>query len=192
MTARAGMDDLITRLRGMTDSGTAEFTLGAITYWTDDQIQAELDRYREDIYRAPMTSQDEYTNGTAVWHNYYFGVSDVEKRESGTAAWRIENAAGSVVGTGDYTPYYDAGYIRFTADQGGSAYYISCRTYDINRAAAAVYEIKAANVAGRFDIKTDNHDLKRSQLRASYLDMAKSMRRMAKPKSTRMTREDVY
>jgi hypothetical protein len=55
-----------------------------------------------------------------------------------------------------------------------------------------VWEQKASNVAARFDIKTDNHDLKRSQLRASYLQMAQLHKKRAKPQSTRMTREDVW
>jgi hypothetical protein len=157
-----------------------------------NQLQAVLDRRRMDVYRERMTPMEEYSNGTALYHNYYFCESDVERQESGTAAWRVENSAGSVIGTANYTANYDSKHIRFTADQAGSAYWISYRAFDIERAAADVWEQKASNVAARFDIKTDNHDLKRSQLRASYLQMAQLHKKRAKPQSTRMTREDVW
>lgn len=192
MAARDGMSDLITRLRGMTDAGTADYTLAGGTYWTDDQLQSVLDRRRMDVYREKLITQEEYSNGTAFYHNYYFCESDVERLASGTVAWRVENSAGSVMGTGSYTANYDSTHIRFAADQGGSAYWLSYRKYDIERAAADVWEQKAASVASRFDIKTDNHDLKRSQLRASYLQMAQIHKGRAKPQSSRFNREDVW
>ena len=47
--ARAGMGTLIETLRGMTDAGTADYTIGATTYWSDDAVQMVLDRHMDYI-----------------------------------------------------------------------------------------------------------------------------------------------
>lgn len=50
-------------------------------------------------------------------------------------------------------------------------------TFDLNAAAASVFEVKAAFVANRYDTTTDGQDLSRSQLMAQFRSMA-SMYRM--------------
>jgi len=192
------MSDLITQLRGMANAGTADITLGGITYHTDEQLQSTLDRHREQVEREMLDIRADYQNGTAIYTRYGFYESDVERATSGTAAWRIENSAGSAysgtVGTAaaDYGVNYDAREITFNSNTNGTVYYLTYRTYDMNRAAADVWEEKAAYVAGEFDVKTDNHDLKRSQKGDGYLEMAKIFKRRAKPRSSRFIREDVW
>ena len=47
MTARTGMSDIISTVRGMCNAGTADYTAGTAVYWTDDQLQGYLDRAAE-------------------------------------------------------------------------------------------------------------------------------------------------
>lgn len=167
---RTGMTTLIDTLRGLTDAGTAEWTVagqaGSITYWDDDEIQRVLDRHREDIIHADLDPVESYSSGTVVYLEYRAGYGDIE---SGTAVFKIENVDGTI---GGWSMDYARGVATFSTNQAGSAYYWTGRTYDLNAAAADVWRMKAANVAKMFDFSTDGHSIKRSALRQSYLDMA--------------------
>lgn len=193
MALRDGMTDLVARLRSLCDAGTADYTIGATTYWTDDHLQDALDGQRADIRREPlMVSPEVVAGNTTEYHDYLWrGGGDVETVESGSAAWLVMDGAGSAYGTADYTPSYRAQRLRFSSDTEGKALYLSYRAYDLERAAADVWEQKAAHVSSRFDIKTDNHTLSRSQLRRGYLDMAALHRKRAPARSIRRVRDDV-
>jgi hypothetical protein len=185
MAIRAGMSELITRLRGYAQADTSEYTLAGEVYWTNEQLQERLDRYRSDVYREPLASEPTYSGaGTLVYHNYYFTQADAERASGGSLVWQVENSAGSAIGTADYSVNYDGRQIRFTSDQAGTAHYLTYRHYNVYKAAADVWREKAANVASRFDIRTDNHDLKRSQLRAAYLANATMYEEMANGATT--------
>jgi hypothetical protein len=192
MAARLGLITVINRLRSMTDAGTADYTLpGMGTLWSDEQLQDVLDGHRSDLQRVPLRPASGYTGGAVEFRDYSFPAGDVEEAASGTAVWRVEDGSGSLVGTADYTVTYRAGHVRFNADTGGADYYLTTHAFDVERAAAEVWEQKAAHVSSRFDIRTDNHDLKRSQLRAAYLQNASEWHSKAKSKSVTMVREDV-
>ncbi len=191
MTARTGMDNLINKLRARSDAGTADYVSGGITFWTDDQLQEILDENRSDVIREPLELHPEQIGGSAVYFSYSWSRRWAEEAASGTAIWRVDDSAGSLIGTASYTPEYGAQTLRFTANTGGSAYFLTYRAFDMDRAAADVWEQKAASVATRFDIKTDNHDLKRSQLAQQYRDMAAQFRRRAGAKVSQRVRDDM-
>lgn len=171
--ARAGMADIIAALRGMTDAAADEYTVAGITYWSDDQLQEVLDQCRRDYYSQPLYPAIENIGGAIVYQSYYWSEGQhIERRESGSEAWLLQDDGAHTAGTAIYTPYYDAGYVRFTSDQAGAGWSLTYRAYDLNRAAGLVWERKAAHVTSRFDISTDNHDLKRSQVRQACLQMA--------------------
>lgn len=172
MTVRLGMTDLINRLRQYGQAEQSEYTIGGETYWTDDHLQAVLDRYRTDIYSESLAPVGVFESGATVYRDYPFRYGDVERAESGTAIWQLWTTGGVQVGTADYTPDYNAKMLRFGTPTDGGQRVLNYRTYDLYRAAADVWRQKAANVANRFDVSTDNHSLKRSQLRDSYLEMA--------------------
>ena len=185
------MAALITQLRSMTDAGTADYTVNGSSYWTDDQLQQMLDQTRVDVRRKLMRAEALYDNGTVHYYDYYLDMRYVEGTASGSAAFRVENSVGSTIAGTLYTPALDVGHLLFSYDTLGSAYYFSGRQYDLNRAAAMVWEQKAADVANRFDLEIDNHNMKRSQLYDHYLHMAASFRSSAKPMMIRMKRVDV-
>ncbi len=189
--ARNGMSAIIARLRAMTATGTADYTVAATTYWTDDQLQAILDQHRRTITRKALTPESVIDGGTHKYYDYYYDSQWVEGTASGTAVWRIEDAAGSTIAGTLYATAPDARLITFTYNTLGSAYYLSTREYDLERAAADVWRQKAADVAVRFDVVIDNHDLKRHQLYESYMAQAKYYAGQAKPTMTRLKRVDV-
>jgi hypothetical protein len=176
MTIRVGMTNLVQRLREAANADTGEFVLGGGTYWTSDQLQTQLDRQRQDIYGEPIPPTPTYVNGEAQYLDYYWRYSNVEEATSGSAAWLLRDSNGSAIGTGSYSIDYDARKISFPATTSGSVYNLTYRTFNVNLAAAEVWDIKAANVSRLFDVKTDNHDLKRSQLEAAYTRKAKEFR----------------
>lgn len=191
MAARTTMAELITLLRGYAEAGSADYTVAGGTYWTDDQLQQTLDGHRTDVYRNPLQVRATYNNGTAQYFDYYTDLRNLERADGGTV-WRVEDSSGSLIGTANYTVNYDAGHLRFSSDQQGTAYWLTARVYDIDRAAADVWRRKAAHVANSgFDWKTDNHEVKRSQLRAQYLAMADSFAGQAQPSVNAWTRDDL-
>lgn len=194
MAARAGMADVIGRLRGMCDAPSDEYTVGSDTYWSDDQLQDVLDSHRQDIRRERlMVEADLVAGGALEYHDYTWRRANVEGAESGTAAWLVQDGSGSAWGTSgtpSYDPNYRARLLRVNSDTAGTALYLSYRSYDLERAAADVWEQKAAHVAARFDIRTDNHALSRSQLRESYLQMARIYRKRAGARVGTLVRED--
>ena len=191
MAARAGMGSVISDLRLMTDAGTAEHSVDGVTYYDDDQIQRILDEYRRDIYREPMQMAEDWQAGSAQYRNYYWSQGAVEQTTGGTAIWYITDGQGSVIGSANYSVDYDAQQVVFSANTLGSVRYLTYRSYDLNRAAARVWKDKAAHVADRFDVKTDNHDLKRSQLGMKYMQNAQAYLKAAQPFNVRMVREDL-
>jgi hypothetical protein len=173
MAARSGMTTLITDLRGMADVGTAEFSAGGVTWFTDDQLEDVLDRHAHHYTRHRLEALPENIGGTTVYYRYGLPTPSLEGTASGTAVWRLENSAGSAFSAAAFSIDHNLQIITMAANQAGSALYLTARGYGLNAAAADVWGRKAAFYANRYDVKTDNHDLKRSQLIASAFAMKK-------------------
>jgi hypothetical protein len=188
------MVNLILRLRGMTETGSSDYTLGSVTYWTDNHLQDVLDLYRTDLERVPLRSAPEYVGGATVYYDYYTpeGSENFEESGTGVEAWAVRDGDGVLIATADYTVNYLNGHIRFDTDQAGQARYLRARFYDLSRAAAHVWRQKAAHVASKFDLSTDNHSLTRSQLIKHYLEMAGYYDRQAGPTHGTLVRSDLY
>jgi len=166
MTARTGMTDIIAELRSLTDAGTAEFTIGTVSFWNDDTLQSVLDSHRVDIDSYSLIPNPRYEAGTLTYKEYR---SVYKWLESGTAALTVQNGLNVEVGTAAYTVDCQRGVVTFGTDTKGSSYYLYGRTYNLYAAAADVWERKAAHVAIKFDFSTDNHSIKRSQLYENYM-----------------------
>ena len=65
------------------------------------------------------------------------------------------------------------------------------KVYDLYASAADLLEFWAATLAGSYDISVDGQTLHRSQLMMYKLDMAAYYRKLAKPKTMKMSRGDV-
>jgi hypothetical protein len=182
------MSDLITRLRGMCMTGTADYTVAGSAYWTDDQLQAYLDRNRTDFYGEQLSSVLQYgTGGTAQYFDYRCRYGDLE---SGTAVFVVQDSAWSTVGTANYTADYQRGVVTFASNTSGSTYFLSARSYDMNGAAADVWRMKAAQASTAFDWSSDNHSVKRSQLATQATQMANYYEGMKRQPSNDILRGD--
>jgi hypothetical protein len=191
--ARAGMSDLITQLRALTVAGTADYSVGITTYWSDDQLQTVLDQHRTDFSGLPLSLVPRVTNGIMSYYDYYIPDHEfIEGTASGMAAFTLADSAGGTVAFSAYTLNLDARHLLFSSDTLGTVYYLRGRAYDLYRAASAVWERKAADVWDAFDLKTDNHDMTRSQKYDHALKMAKQMRARGGWKSGAMVRSDVW
>ena len=174
MTARTGMTSLIQRVRDLTSTGTADYTVGATAYWTDDQIQAALDRTRADVLDEPLSTVPTVNSGGTVEYTIYESMwRNLETTTGGTAIHYLRDGTGARVGTALFTADYDRGRYTFAASTGGSTLYLNARTYDLWGAAADIWRQKAAHVADRFDFTADGASFKASQLVAQYTDMAR-------------------
>ena len=192
MTARTGMASVITTLRAWAEAGTAEYTLGSETYYTDDHLEDILDRHSELVQRYPMTVLTDYNdNAVAIYLNYVFPGDHWEEATSGTAVWQVEDSTGKNIGTAQYTVNYNQGVITFSADTSGSALYLTGRRYDVKRAASEVWRRKAANVSSRVTWSSDNHRVESGQLYQHYLGMAVSYEKEATARFVRTRRVDV-
>ena len=170
MAARTGMTDIILALRGMVDAGTADYTLGTAVYWDDDQMQIILDRNRMDFYREELVSRIDYVGSGTIEYKEY--RSQFQNIESGTAVFNLELATGVAAGTADYGVNYTDGVVTFDADQGGTAWFLSAKTYKLEAAAADIWRMKAAQSAKLYDVQTDGHRLSRSQIAEHCQKMA--------------------
>ena len=163
------MTTIITDLRAMTNAGTADYSVGGVTYWTDARIQDIADRHSQDFYRVQVAPQLEYSGGAVVYKRYYLPIEG--DLESGTA-FICENVAGSAIGTALYTLDQLRRVVTFTSDTKGESYFFTGRRVDMNAAASNIWRNKANYYANKFDFSTDNHSVKYSQVAAQCLAMA--------------------
>jgi hypothetical protein len=189
MAARTGMSELIEVLRGMGNAGTADSTVGTVTYWSDEQLQRILDANRLNVYQEPIYPAESF-QGTSYeyqsqWDNY-------EQTTGGTAIFYLEDGTGAKVSSSAYSVDYLNGHITFTADTAGALYYLTGRSYDLNAAAAEVWRQKASQSAvSQFDWSTDNMSVKRSQVQANYQNQADYYQGKARPKQVSLWRGDI-
>lgn len=186
------MTNLISTLRGMCDVGTDDHTIGATTYWSDNHLQDILDLHRIDVWREPMAIIETYPGGGSVeYKEYQSEYGNWEETTGGTAIFYIEEADGDKIGTASYTADYQRGHITFSADTEGTVYYLTGRFFDMNGAAADVWQRKAGQVASSFSFSTDNHRVDKGALINNALRMAQVFSSMAIPMVTTVSRGDI-
>lgn len=184
--ARATMSDLITKLRGKTNAGTADFTVAGETYFTDDQLQSVLDQHQ---------MHSEFLNMTAVAATGESLAITYKRYETGLTDWEnlptIQDENGDTLGTATYSFDANTGVVTFEDDTEGLARYITGNVYNVDRAAAQVWRDKAAFVAAGFDFSTDNHSVKRSQVYNQYIASAQFYDNQAGPRQVSFYRSDL-
>ena len=188
MAARTGMTDLINDLRGLTDAGNDDYTIGTVTYWSDVALQGVLDKHRADFYEQAMQPAGSMVGGTVQYYRYDTGIKN---QESGTAIFKVQDVLGNNYSGTAYGADYTQGVITWNSNTLGSSIYLTGRTYDLNAAAADVWRHKAANVAKAYDFSTDNHRMNRSQLMAQFFQMADYYARQAGPTTITITHGDM-
>ena len=172
--ARTTMSALITELRGMTNAGSADYSVASVAYWTDDQLQTVLDRHKMDVRDEPLRAYPVTVSGGSVaYYDYQSGYQNFEQTGSGgSALFVVADSVGTIQGTALWSADYSRGLVTFATTTNGTAYYLSGKSYDMNGAAADVWRQKAAAYAAAVDFSTDNHSVKRSHIVATCREMA--------------------
>lgn len=175
----------------MCEAGTADYTLAGVAHWSDDQLQQTLDDNREEITHFALSNRVEYgSGGSATYKDYFYPFKDLEESTSGTAAFDVEDSTGASAGTADFAINYDASHIRFNSDTEGATYYLTGRSYNIKRAAAQVWERKAAHYVNAYDFAADGARFDRSQMHAHALKMSEHYRGSSGIKISTLIREE--
>lgn len=191
MAARIGMANLITRLRGMTQAGTADYTVAGTAWWNDDQMEDVLDAYRVDMNHVQLRSEPERNGGTLLYRDYYAPSGNLEEAASGAEAWEVEDSRGDDAGTANYTADYIRGLVRFSVDQGGTIYYLRARSYNLPAAAAQMWREKAGWRAQHITFKADDQTFEQSEWFEHCMTMAEYYERHAGGQHHRLSRSDL-
>ena len=189
MAARTTMSDLIQKLRVYTNAGANDFTVNTTTYWSDEQLQDELDKTQKKVNYQTMQAIPTYgVGGTATYTRYQTGLADWEKSPI------IQNEGGTTLTAGTATGNYafddNIGVVTFVDDTEGFTRYITGYVYNVEMAAAKVWEQKGALYATQFDFSTDNHSVKKSQVLVQCRDMARYYQSRAGVIQVEMVRSD--
>lgn len=172
--ARDGMSNLITLVRQHANVGTADMSFGGVAYWTDDQIQAMLDRTQARRYARDLIYLDDSET------DYRLPASSAWVERAGSASgWQLYSSAGSAVGTADYSVNYDAGIITFPTAQNGAGYILDYREYELYAVVADVWQQKASYYATQVNWSSDNMRVEASKKADQCLAMANKYRGMA-------------
>lgn len=189
--ARTGMTDLINLLRDYTVAGTADYTLGTVSYWSDNQLQTALDRHKLLVKREPLEIVESYDSGTLVYKEYRSQFGNYEATTGGTAIFEIENAVGVTSGTANWTADYANGIITFAANTAGTPYYLTGTSYDVHAAAADIWRQKMGHHSSQaFKWSTDNMTVDRSGLMKNDSSMADYHASQARIKTISWERSD--
>lgn len=186
------MTTLISRLRDFTAAGTADYTVGGSTYWTDDQLQVVLDRHRIEVFDEQLSPVREIdSSGSAIFREYRSAYTAFESTDGGTAIFVLRDSTGSRAGTADWTADYENGRITFSSDTGGTVYYLTGRSYDLNAAAADVWTQKASHVADRYSFTADGARFDISKMVEQYERRAARFRAQSRIGVREMVRDDL-
>ena len=182
MTARLGMVDLLSQFRSLVaESGT--------TIFSDDRVQAILDNNRYDFYQLPLRAVGQVVGGSTIYKWYFLPSQQyLEGTASGTALVRIYNYGGTV--ETDYSSDFINSTFTFTSDTRGSAYYMTGRSFNFNKAISEGWKEKAAYHSGNFDFKVEGRAFNKSQVVKNCLSMAEMFAGMSNPVQHSIDRGD--
>lgn len=195
--ARSTLSDLILKVRTMISDPA-----GSNQHFLDDDIAEYLDEGRDDVrYEgltiAPSIVNNANTSNTpqTVFANFYskykFWETDaVLQGQLDGSAWKVLTPVAAD---------YFVGLFQFEVNEFASGtvpgqlppVFITGKIFDPFDAAASLLEIWGASLACAYDVTVDGQSLRRSQLMTAKLALAEVYRKKAKPKLSKMVREDV-
>lgn len=180
------MSEIVDELRRMAAVAPDQYEIDGTVYWTDEQLQAVLDKRVSDrLLQAPVESI--FTLNEASSLEVRNGQVDVAGRLDTDTAHVFNRSGVSVAGVA----VHPDGRLEFATDQTGHPLLLTGLAYDLNAAAADVLTDWAAAVKGGYDISVDGQELKRSQRHAQLLEQAKAFKARGVAGSVRLHRSDV-
>lgn len=197
MSARAGMANMIALLRAACNAGTADYVIGGVTFWTDDQLQAELDRTQRTYHQVYCEPVPVYNNigGVGRWQWYDYAIpyqigTYIEEGFSADSGWAIKTSQGATIDPSNYSVDYEAKKITFNTDHMGTVIFLDAQGYNLNRAAARVWQKKASYFSTRVDWSTDNTRISASGAYQQAKNMAEYYDGLAGPLGSTLYRTD--
>jgi hypothetical protein len=151
-------------------------------------LQDELDRTARTLQGEPLQPVWIAEDGAARLYSYAFPFGRNFEEQAPDSGWAVRNALGNEV-TG-YTVDYALRRITFAADQRGGFYSLDARIFNLEEAAARVWEQKAAFAAAKLDWNADGRRVRGSQELRHCRMMAAHFRRLAGIRVSRMRRVD--
>ena len=194
MTVRDGMAGLIRRLRQMTESGAADYSLAGETYWSDQHLQDVLDQHRVRYDGIPLALRPEMVAGASVYKRYEIPRqvgNFVEGVAGGAPVFRVFNSAGVNADTEDFSFNENDLSITFAEDQEGITYYWSGYGYDLQSAAREVWLMKAAHAYTAINFRADDHTFDREAIHQHCLGMARVFGYQQGARLGRLVRSDL-
>lgn len=172
------MIELIAELRSKT--ATVDNSSDSLNYWTDDDLQKVLDRYAMYVRFYELNPLATIMPGTTVYTDHQWSALLGEWVEMPTSG--IDSRFTVQKSDGTYK-YYGTAEENFTVDANrrlvilNSAdkyhYYISAYFYDVNAAAAEIWQQKADRRVHLINVKTDNTTINASQEYDHCIERAK-------------------
>lgn len=189
MSARSTMGTIIKAIRRMTSTNPGDYSINSVNYWADDQIQEIADQFRVDIVHEQLMKEETWVGGGTIQYlNYLSKYKNFEGTSGGTAIFIVEDGTGNNVT--NYSVDYFRGKITFDGDTSGTTYYLTGRSYNLEKISAEIWRAKAAYYAADFDFSTDGHNLRRSQILDHCLKMAEFYESQSQPGIVTLVRED--
>lgn len=187
MAARPGMTTIILELRSLTDAAEEQTVIGDVSYWTDDQLQDILDKYRQDVLDTSLTPYSAYDAGVWATKRYYIPDSvNARYVENDTSVLSVVDSLGNPAPA--YTFDVAGRQFNFTDDTQGTAYFMRARLYDIRLAAAYVWLQKAAHRVALIDWKAGGQTLSEDQEYQHCMEMYKLFSGYKGIQATRLTK----
>ena len=154
MPLRSSMAALVGRLRQMTFAATDD-EFGGETFWSDEQLQEVLDRAGRTFVRgAKLTARSYKLAGETQYNEQFFSVKPQSAVIEENAV--VRDSDGNEIE--DVTIDYGLKVVIFgTNPSSSSQYYIDLYLYDLNAAAAEVWETKAAHRFDWVNMRGGNH-----------------------------------
>ncbi len=186
MAARPGMTSIIQELRSLTDASEDDTTVNNVSYWSDEQIQGILDLHRRDALDVALVSHPLMEDGERVTKRYYIPDRVGVWIDNDPSVFTVVDAIG-VVASG-YSADLTGRQINFDSSTGDTAYYLRCRTFDMNAAASEVWSKKASHRASLIAWKAGGQTLAEDQEYLHCIERAKHFNQQRGFATVRMTR----
>lgn len=193
MAARATMQTLVNRVRAMIGDD------GSTQTFSDDQIQTELDRYKQVIRYGVLLAQPFISSGGALdWCNFYSGYTDWEDAPaspiSGVYAGdgtQLYGPSFTLLAPTSFDPVQGRWFFNVAVPGQLRPVYVVGATYDPYMAAGQLCLQWAARLARSYTIKSGNQLINREQMSQGLRASAKDFFSQAKAIAMPMARSDV-
>lgn len=148
---------IVDDLRRMVGAGAAEYTIGDVTYWTDEQLAGLLAENRIYNHRVLLEPLADVQDGARVLLKARVCVAGtIDPDSPGT----LRNASGATVAGWTIDR---RGLVTFEHDAGWGRLMWSGDSYDTHAAAAEALTAWAAAVQLHYDVQADGQSMSRSQ-----------------------------